>query len=216
MSQRLRVHSMAMSLDGYVAGPQQGIDEPLGVEGTRLHEWVFQTRTGRGMIGSDGGETGVNDDFAAQGFVGIGATIMGRNMFGPVRGPWPDDTWRGWWGTNPPFHHPVFVLTQYPGPPIEMEGGTTFYFVSDGIESTLEQAFDAGAGADVRLGGGASTLRQYLRARLVDDLHIVIVPILLGSGDRLFEDLDGAGADYECAELVCSRKVSHIRLTRTR
>ena len=216
MSQRLRVHSMAMSLDGYVAGPHQGIDEPLGVEGTRLHEWVFQTRTGQGMIGAEGGETGVDDDFAAQGFVGIGSTIMGRNMFGPVRGPWPDDTWLGWWGPNPPFHHPVFVLTQYPRAPIEMEGGTTFYFVSDGIESTLERAFDAAAGADVRLGGGASTLRQYLRARLVDDLHIVIVPILLGAGERLFEDLDGAGADYECTELVSSRKVIHIRLTRTR
>jgi dihydrofolate reductase len=213
---RLRVHSLSMSLDGYVAGPDQGLDQPLGIGGRRLHDWVFETRTGRQMIGAEGGSTGTDDERLALGFDGIGATIMGRNMFGPVRGPWPDEEWRGWWGDNPPFHHPVFVLTHRPRHPLEMEGGTTFYFVSDGIESTLERAFDAAAGADVALGGGASTVRQYLRARLVDDLHIVIVPIFLGAGERLFEDLDGAGADYECAELVSSRKVSHIRLTRTR
>jgi dihydrofolate reductase len=216
MSQRLRVHCLATSLDGYVAGPDQGLDDPLGVGGTRLHEWIFETRTGHEMMGAEGGQTGIDDDYIAQGFAGIGATIMGRNMFGPVRGPWADDTWRGWWGGNPPFHHPVFVLTHHPRPSIEMDGGTVFTFVDDGIESALEKAFDAAAGADVRLGGGASTVRQYLRARLVDEIHIPLVPILLGSGERLFENLDGAEADYECVEFVSSPAVSHFRLARAR
>jgi dihydrofolate reductase len=214
VSPKLRVHNMAMSLDGYVAGPDQGLDNPLGVGGTRLHEWVFETRTGHEMMGTEGGEGGIDDDYVAQGFAGIGATIMGRNMFGPVRGPWSDDTWRGWWGDKPPFHHRVFVLTHHRRSPLQMEGGTTFYFVDDGIESALERAFDAAGGADVRLGGGASTVRQYLRARLVDELHVAMVPILLGSGERLFEDLDRAASDYECAEFVNSSAVSHVRLAR--
>ncbi len=216
MSPKLRVHGVAMSLDGFVAGPDQGLDNPLGVGGTRLHEWIFETRTGREMTGAEGGTTGIDDDYIAGGFLGFGATIMGRNMIGPVRGPWPDDDWRGWWGTNPPFHHPVFVLTHHPRPPMEMEGGTTFYFVDDGIESTLEQAFDAAGGADVRLGGGASTVRQYLQARLVDELHIAIVPILLGGGEGLFENLGSASADYECVEVLSSQVVTHVRMARTR
>jgi dihydrofolate reductase len=216
MSRKLRVHSMAMSLDGFVAGPGQSLDDPLGVGGTRLHEWIFETRTGHDMMGLDGGSTGVDDEYAAQGFVDIGATIMGRNMFGPVRGPWPDFDWRGWWGGIPPFHHPVFVLTHHKRPPLEMEGGTTFYFVDDGIESVLERAFDAASGADVRLGGGASTVRQYLQAGLVDELHVAIVPVLLGAGERLFEDLAGVAGSYECSELVSSPFVSHVRLVRSR
>src|SRR5689334_1161812 len=167
-----------------MAGPDQDEENPLGVGGQRLHEWAFATRTYRRMFGMEGGEAGLDDRFAAQGDVEIGATIMGRNMFGPVRGPWPDEAWRGWWGENPTFHHPVFVLTHHPRPALTMEGGTTFHFVSDGIESALRQAFAAADGKDVRLGGGAATIQQFLRAGLIDELHLVIVPILLGRGER--------------------------------
>jgi dihydrofolate reductase len=213
---KVRVHNFAMSLDGYAAGPDQGRDNPLGVGGTGLHEWVFKTRSGRRMLGMDeGGEEGVDDDFVAQGDIGIGATIMGRNMFGPIRGPWGDDEWTGWWGDSPPYHHPVFVLTHHPRPPIEMQGGTTFHFVVDGIESACRQAFDAADGADVRLGGGAATIQQFLRARLVDELHLVIVPVLLGGGERLFDNLGGGPQGYECAEFVGSPSVAHVRLSRT-
>jgi dihydrofolate reductase len=211
---KLRVHNLAMSLDGFVAGADQTIDDPLGVDGERLHDWVFQTKFGREMIGESGGDLGIDNDYLEQGVDNIGATIMGRNMFGPVRGPWGGEDWRGWWGDTPPYHHPVFVLTHHPRPPIEMNGGTTFHFVDDGIESVLERAFDAAAGADVRLGGGASTVRQYLRARLVDELHVPIVPRLLGRGERLFDDLSEISDAYECAELVSSPSVCHVRLVR--
>jgi dihydrofolate reductase len=214
---KLRVHNLAMSLDGYAAGPDQDIDNPLGVGGPGLHEWVFATRTGRQMFGTEGGDAGdegIDDAFVAQGDVGIGATIMGRNMFGPIRGPWGNDEWTGWWGENPPYHHPVFVLTHHSHPPIAMQGGTTFHFVEDGIEAALERAFDAAGGKDVRLGGGAATVQQYLRAGLVDDMHVVIVPILLGSGERLFDHLDGAADRYECVEFVSSPSVAHVRLSR--
>jgi dihydrofolate reductase len=211
---RLRVHDLAMSVDGYVAGPDQSVDNPLGVDGTRLHEWVFETRSGREMAGMEGGETGVDDDFVAEGFEGIGATIMGRNMFGPIRGPWGSDEWTGWWGDNPPYHHPVFVLTHHPHEPIVMQGGTTFYFVERGIEAALEQAFDAAGERDVRLGGGASTIQQYLRAGLIDELHVAIVPILLGDGERLFGNLDGGPHGYECVEFTCSPSVAHVRFAR--
>jgi dihydrofolate reductase len=194
---KLRVHNVAVSVDGYAAGPDQSLDNPLGVGGTRLHDWVFQTQLGRAMIGSDGGESGADNDFFAAGEAGIGATVMGRNMFGPIRGSWGDDHWRGWWGDNPPYHHPVFVLTRYPHEPIEMAGGTTFHFVTEGIEAALSLAFDAAAGDDVRLGGGAATIRQYLQAGLVDELHLAIVPIVLGRGERLFGDLDVNTAGYE-------------------
>ncbi|HXY93889.1 MAG TPA: dihydrofolate reductase family protein, partial [Acidimicrobiia bacterium] len=179
---RLRVHNLAISLDGYVAGPDQDLEHPLGVGGERLHEWVFETRFGRRMQGLEGGDEGVDDEWLERGVEGIGATIMGRNMFGPVRGPWPDDAWRGWWGDDPPYHHPVFVLTHHPRESISMRGGTTFSFVEDGIGAALDLAFEAAGGADVRLGGGAATVQQYLRAGLVDDLHLAIVPILLGEG----------------------------------
>ncbi|MDQ1568574.1 MAG: hypothetical protein QOF96_3454 [Actinomycetota bacterium] len=211
---KLRVHNFAISLDGYGAGPDQGPETPLGVGGPRLHEWVFKTRFFQRMLGGDGGETGIDDDFAAAGDRGIGATVMGRNMFGPIRGPWADDGWKGWWGDNPPYHHPVFVLTHHPRPPIPMEGGTTFHFVVDGIEPALERAFEAAGGDDVRLGGGVSTIREYLRRRLVDELHLVVVPVLLGRGERLFDDLDGGPHGYECVEFVSSPSVAHVRLVR--
>jgi dihydrofolate reductase len=213
---KLRVHNFAISLDGYGAGPDQNLDNPLGVGGTRLHEWVFKTRTGRRMLGmGEDGETGVDDEFVARGEVGIGATVMGRNMFGPIRGPWADDAWTGWWGDEPPYHHPVFVLTHHPRPPISMQGGTTFHFVDDGIEVALERAFEAADGADVRLGGGVGTIQQYLRAGLIDELHVPIVPVLLGGGERLFDQVDGAADRYECVEFVSSPAVAHVLLART-
>ncbi len=213
---KLRVHNFSVSLDGYAAGPAQSLDHPLGVRGPELHEWVFETRTGRRMIGEDGGDEGVDDRFIASGDEGIGATVMGRNMFGPIRGPWGDSDWTGWWGDNPPYHHPVFVLTHHPRPPITMAGGTTFHFVDDGIEAALQRAFDAAGGQDVRLGGGVATIQQYLRAGLIDELHLAIVPVLLGGGERLFDHLDGGPEGYECVELVASPSVAHVRLARTR
>jgi dihydrofolate reductase len=217
---KLRVHNFAMSVDGYVAGPHQTIDDPLGVGGRRLHDWVFATRFGREMIGEEGGDEGVDHQFLIRGVVGIGATVMGRNMFGPIRGSWNDDEWKGWWGDEPPYHHPVFVLTHHAREPIPMEGGTTFNFVTDGIESALAQAFDAAGGQDVRLGGGASTVRQYLRAGFLDELHLAIVPILLGGGERLFDDggpdgLDGAPDGLECVEFVSSPAVAHVRFAKS-
>ncbi|MDQ1437504.1 MAG: hypothetical protein QOK43_1133 [Acidimicrobiaceae bacterium] len=212
---KLRAHNLAVSLDGYMAGPDQGVDTPLGVGGTRLHEWAFATRSGRRMHGMEGGAQGIDDSFIAQGDEGIGATIIGRNMFGPVRGPWDaSEEWNGWWGDEPPYHHPVFVLTHHPRPPLPMQGGTTFYFVTEGIEAALDQAFAAAAGADVRVGGGASTVQQYLRAGLLDELHVAIVPILLGQGERLFDNLDGGLHGYECVGFSPSASVAHMRVVR--
>jgi dihydrofolate reductase len=212
---KLRVHNFALSLDGYAAGPNQNLDNPLGVGGPGLHEWAFATRTYRQMFGVDGGDEGVDDRFAVQGDSGIGATIMGRNMFGPVRGPWGDEQWRGWWGEDPPYHHPVFVLTHHPHASITMQGGTTFHFVNDGIEAALERALDAAEGKDVRIGGGAATIQQYLRAGLIDEMHLAIVPILLGSGERLFDYLDGGPIGYQCAEFVSSPSVLHVRFVKS-
>jgi dihydrofolate reductase len=218
---KLRVHNFSISLDGYAAGPAQSIDDPIGVGGNGLHEWAFATRTGRKMMGMDDGEEGLDDEFVALGDVGVGATIMGRNMFGPIRGPWggdgdsDSDQWTGWWGDNPPFHHPVFVLTHHPRPSVTMQGGTTFHFIDDGIEAALERAFDAAGGHDVRLGGGASTIQQYLRAGLVDEMHLAIVPVLLRGGERLFDHLDGGPDGYECVEFAPSSSVAHVRLSRT-
>lgn len=187
---KLYVRSFSLSLDGYGAGPDQSIDNPLGVNGMSLHQWAFTTRTFQKMFGQNGGSTGVDDDYAILGFNNIGAWILGRNMFGPVRGPWPDDSWKGWWGDTPPYHCPVFVLTHYARPSIVMEGGTTFHFVTDGIESALERARDAADGKDVRVGGGVSTIKQYLHARLIDELHLAISPVFLGQGENLFADID--------------------------
>ena len=213
---KLCVRNLAISLDGYAAGPGQDLDNPLGVGGERLHEWVFATRSFYiNTRAGAGGETGVDDDFIARGDEGIGATIMGRNMFGPYRGPWADESWTGWWGEEPPYHHPVFVLTHHPRPPVTMRGGTTFHFVDGGIEEALERALEAAGGADVRLGGGAATIQQYLRAGLVDEMHVAIVPILLGGGERLFDHLEGGPAGMECVQFVASPAVAHVRLART-
>ena len=213
MSQ-LRVHAFSVSLDGYGAGPNQSIDAPLGENGEQLHEWIVDTRTFRALQGLEGGETGVDDDFVAAGFDGIGPWIMGRNMFGPVRGEWPDDTWKGWWGDNPPYHHEVFVLTHHVREPVEMEGGTTFHFVTDGIESALDRARGAAGDLDIRLGGGADTIKQYMRAGLVDRVHLAIVPVLLGDGERLLDDLGSSVERYSCTEWLASPKATHAVLTR--
>ncbi|MGH8318809.1 MAG: dihydrofolate reductase family protein [Steroidobacteraceae bacterium] len=211
---KLRVNSFAVSLDGYGAGPSQNLGAPLGEGGIALHEWMFATRTGRQMFAQEGGETGVDDDFAARGFEKVGAWIIGRNMFGPVRGPWPDESWRGWWGKNPPYHTPVFVLTHHPRKPLEMEGGTTFHFVTDGIESALRQARSAANGQDVRLGGGVSTLRQFLTARLIDEIHLAISPMLLGAGEALFAGLDLPRLGYRCTRHVAGARATHILLAK--
>lgn len=212
---KVRVHNFSVSLDGYGAGPDQTLENPLGVGGQRLHDWAWTTRTYQSMVGREGGEQNVDDDFASRrGDDDFGATILGRNMFGPVRGPWPDDSWKGWWGPNPPYHTPTYVLTHYARDPIEMEGGTTFYFVTDGIESALEQATAAAGGKDIWLGGGSSTIQQYLRAGLVDELHLAITPALLGSGERFFDHLDGAEANYEVAEWVGTPVALHVIIKR--
>ncbi len=211
----LRVHNFSISLDGYAAGPDQSVDHPLGLGGERLHEWAFATRTFRRVHGMEGGDTGLDDEFAAQGSTGIGATIMGRNMFGPVRGPWGDSQWNGWWGDDPPFHHPVFVLTHHPRPSVELQGGTTFHFVDDGIEAALDRALEAAGGRDVAIGGGAATIQQYLRAGLIDELHLAIAPVLLGGGERLLDHLGSAIDRYSCVQLVSSPAAVHVRLSRT-
>ncbi|HEU5126130.1 MAG TPA: dihydrofolate reductase family protein [Verrucomicrobiae bacterium] len=209
---KLRVNSFSISLDGYGAGPNQSLENGLGEGGESLHEWIFPTRTFRKLQGEEDGETGVDDDFVARGLDNIGAWILGRNMFGPVRGPWPDENWKGWWGDNPPYHVPVFVLTNHPRKTFEMEGGTTFHFITDGIESALKQASRAAAGKDVRLGGGVSTIQQFLRARLIDELHIAIAPILLGAGEHLFDGLNVAKLGYCCAEHISTAKAMHVVL----
>ncbi len=211
---KLRVHAFTVSLDGYGAGPNQTRDTPLGVGGEELHEWMLPTRTFQQMHGQDGGTTGPDDEFTARGFENIGAWIMGRNMFGPVRGEWPDDTWKGWWGKNPPYHGDVFVLTHYARAPIPMEGGTTFHFVTDGIEAALGRATESAKGRDIRLGGGVSTLRQYLEARLVDEMHLAIAPRLLGSGENLFAGLDLLALGYTCTNHMPTAKAAHVVITK--
>jgi dihydrofolate reductase len=213
---KLRVHGFSISVDGYGAGHDQNLDNPLGVGGLALHEWAFATRTFRQMFGGDGGTIGIDDDFAARGFANIGAWIMGRNMFGPIRGPWPDDSWKGWWGDKPPYHTPVFVLTNHPRASVPMSGGTTFHFVTDGIHAALERASEAANGQDVRLGGGVATIRQYLRAGLIDEMHLAISPILLGSGEPLFAGIDAAKLGYQCSEHVPTTNATHVVLTKRR
>src|ERR1700686_1064762 len=198
----LCVYSFSISVDGYGAGPRQSRDNPLGVGGMALHQWAFATRTFCGMHGREGGTTGIDDDFARRGFENIGAWIIGRNMFGPVRGPWPDDTWKGWWGDKPPYHTPVFVLTNHPRASITMSGGTPFHFVTDGIHAALERAVDAANGQDIRLGGGVATIRQYLCAGLIDEMHLAISPVLLGSGECLLQGIDAPTLGYQRPEHV--------------
>jgi dihydrofolate reductase len=211
---KLRVNSFTVSLDGYGAGPDQTVEHPLGVGGEDLHGWMVTTRTFRELYGNADGETGVDDDFTSRGFENLGAWIMGRNMFGPVRGPWPDDEWRGWWGDDPPYHVPVFVLTHHARDPIEMAGGTTFYFVTDGIEAALDRARGAAGDRDIRLGGGVSTIRQYLEARLIDEAHIAISPVLLGSGEHLMGGIDLSALGYRVAEHVNTPLATHVVLSR--
>lgn len=212
---RVRVESFTISLDGYGAGSGQSLDHPLGLGGTDLHPWLLPTRTFQKMLfGKDAGSTGVDDDFAARGFHNVGAWILGRNMFGPVRGPWPDLTWRGWWGDEPPYHVPVFVLTHHARPPLAMQGGTTFHFVTGGIHEALDRAREAAAGKDVRIGGGAQTIQQYLREALIDELHIAMAPVLLGRGERLFEGVDLRALGYVCVETRASEKATHVVLRR--
>lgn len=209
---KLRVSSFAVSLDGYGAGPSQDLENPLGVGGLALMEWFFPTRTWQHMHGNAGGETGVDDDMAAQGLAGIGAWILGRNMFGPIRGPWPDESWRGWWGEEPPYRTPVFVLTHHPRPPIRMAGGTEFRFVTDGIQSALHQARDTAGDRDIRLGGGVSTIRQYLRAGLIDELHLAVRPVVLGKGEALFAGLDLPALGYETTRYFPGVRATHVFL----
>ena len=210
---RVRVESFTISLDGYGAGPNQSIDNPLGVGGEELHQWLISTRTfQRVLFGKEGGTTGLDDDFAARGFQNVGAWILGRNMFGPVRGPWPDMNWKGWWGDNPPYHVPVFILTHHARPSIEMEGGTTFHFITGGIREALDRAREAAAGRDVRIGGGANTIQQYLREGLIDELHVAISPVLLGGGERLFEGVNLRALVYACVEFAASDKATHVVL----
>ncbi len=211
---KLRVQCFSVSLDGFGAGPNQDLANPIGVGGLAVFQWFFETRTFQEMHGREGGATGIDDDFAARGFANIGAWILGRNMFGPIRGPWPDDTWKGWWGDNPPYHTPVFVLTNHPRPSITMEGGTVFHFVADGIHAALARAIEAANGRDVRLGGGVATIRQYLEAGLIDEMHLAITPVLLGSGERLWDGIDAAKLAYQCTEHVASANAMHVVLTR--
>jgi dihydrofolate reductase len=219
---KLRVSAFSISIDGYGAGPGQALDQPMGIGGMALHQWVFGTRTFQKMTGhsaaslpsdqADG--TGVDDDFAARGFANLGAWIMGRNMFGPIRGPWTDDEWKGWWGTNPPYHVPVFVLTHHARAPITMEGGTTFHFVTDGIHAALARAKEAANGKDIRVGGGVATVRAYLTAGLIDEIHLVISPALLGKGEHLLGGIDTVSLGYKCTEHAASQHGMHVVLTR--
>jgi dihydrofolate reductase len=209
---KLRVRSFAVSIDGYGAGPNQDLQNPLGVRGPELMEWFFHTRLWRKMQGQDDGETGVDNEIVEQGFAGIGAWILGRNMFGPVRGEWPDYSWKGWWGEEPPYHTPVFVLTHYPRPVLKMAGGTDFHFVTQGIHAALELATAAANGRDVRLGGGVSTVREYLRARLIDELHLAVRPVLLGAGEHLWGGIDMHALGYECTNSVAGERATHVFL----
>jgi len=207
---KLRVNSFTISLDGYGAGPRQSVDEPLGVGGEKLHEWMVTTRKFKELYGGEAGTTGTDNDFTERGFDNLGAWIMGRNMFGPVRGPWKDESWRGWWGDDPPYHVPVFVLTHHARAPVKMAGETTFYFVTEGIEAALEQARAAAGGKDIRLGGGVSTIRQYLEAGLIDEMHFAISPVLLGSGEHLLAGIDLPSLGYERTEYATTANAMHV------
>lgn len=213
---RVRVQSFSISLDGYGAGPNQSLQNPMGEGAGGLHQWFRGTRTFQRMMGDETkGTGGPDEDFAARGFANVGAWILGRNMFGPVRGPWPDDEWKGWWGDEPPYHCDVFVLTHHARAPLAMQGGTTFHFVTDGIEAALDRARRAAAGKDVRLGGGVSTIRQYLQAGLVDEMHLAISPILLGTGEALLAGIDLPALGFRCAEHVPTAAATHVVLSRT-
>jgi len=211
---RVRVAGFAVSIDGFGAGPDQSLGDPMGLRGPELHTWIYPTRTFQAMIGKDGGTEGEDDRFARAAMAGFGAFILGRNMLGPIRGDWPDDVWKGWWGDNPPYHAPTYILTHHPRPPIEMDGGTTFHFVTDGIESALAQARAAAGDLDVKIGGGVSTVRQYLQAGAIDDLHLVISPVMLGRGEALFAGVDLPGLGYRVVETTPTALATHVVLAR--
>jgi dihydrofolate reductase len=211
---KLRVAAFSVSLDGYGAGANQRLEHPLGEDGTELHQWFFDTLTFRKMHGGEGGRAGVDEDFAARSMSNVGAWILGRNMFGPVRGPWPDESWRGWWGDTPPYHVPVFVLTHHARPPLAMNGGTTFHFVTEGHRAALARARQAAGNLDVRVGGGVSTIRQYLGDRSIDELHLALTPVLLGRGEMLFQGMDWRALGYRCTEVVAGEKATHVIITR--
>ncbi|ESX25003.1 dihydrofolate reductase family protein [Mesorhizobium sp. LSJC264A00] len=211
---KLRVNAFTLSLDGFGAGPDQDLQNPLGVGGEDLHKWMTGTRTFHEMVGKDGGSTDVDDRFTIRSFDNVGAWILGRNMFGPIRGEWPDESWKGWWGDNPPYHVPTFVLTHHKRDPIVMEGGTVFHFVAGGIHAALEQAKAAAGGKDVRVGGGVSTIRQYLQEKLIDELHLAVSPVLLGRGESLFAGLDMLKLGYQCTEQVATALATHVTIKR--
>ncbi len=213
---RVRVAAFSVSIDGYGAGPHQDLQNPLGVGGMEVHAWALGTRTFHAMQGKTGGEAGVNEDFAVRSFAGVGAWILGRNMFGPVRGPWRDDEWKGWWGPNPPYHTQVFVLTHHARASLPMEGGTTFHFVTGGIRAALERAREAAAGKDVRIGGGVATVRQYLEADLIDELHLAVAPVLLGTGEHLLAGIDLRARGFACTEHVAAPGAMHVVLSKSR
>ncbi len=212
---KLRVNCFSVSVDGYGAGPDQSIDHPLGIGGAGLHEWFYPTATFQKMMGNDDGTTGPDDDLATAGAENIGAYIMGRNMFGPIRGPWPDEDWKGWWGDDPPYHTPVFVLTHHPREPVVMDGGTTFYFVTDGIGAALDRARDAAGELDIRIGGGPNVIRQYLVAGLIDEIHLAVAPVFLGSGEQLFADIDMLSLGYEVTKSVTTAQAMHVFIGKT-
>jgi dihydrofolate reductase len=209
---RVRVLSFGVSIDGFGAGTDQSLENPLGVRGPELMEWFFSTRMWRRMHGEDGGETGTDNGVAERSFEGIGAWILGRNMFGPVRGPWPDESWKGWWGDEPPYHAPAFVLTHHAREPLVMKGGTVFQFVTDGIHAALEQAKAAASGRDVRIGGGVATVRQYLREGLIDEMHLAVRPVVLGRGEHLLDGLDLRALGYDCADWIAGERATHVFL----
>lgn len=211
---KVRVAGFSLSADGFGAGPEQSLENPLGKRGEELHHWLVGTRTFRVMVGEDGGSEGVDERFAKRSMEGFGAFILGRNMFGPIRGDWPDDAWKGWWGDNPPYHAPTFILTHHPRDPIVMEGGTTFYFVTDGIESALPQAKAAAGALDVKIGGGVSTVRQYLAAGVIDELHLAVAPVVLGQGELLLHGFDLPALGYRVTESVSSDAALHLVLSR--
>jgi dihydrofolate reductase len=213
---RFRVNAFGISADGFGAGAEQSLDNPMGVGGLAMHGWAFETKTFRAMHGGEGGSTGVDEEFAARSFENVGAWILGRNMFGPVRGSWGDESWKGWWGDTPPYHVPVFVLTHYERPPLEMKGGTTFYFVTEGIEEAAKRAAAAAGGRDVRIGGGVSTVQQYLKAGVIDEMHLVVSPVLLGAGEKFFGNLDLVKMGFRVTRHVMSERVMHVVMERKR
>jgi dihydrofolate reductase len=213
---KFRVSAFGISVDGFGAGAEQSVDNPMGEGGLAMHEWAFATKTFRQMFGQEGGETGMDEEFAARSFENIGAWILGRNMFGPVRGSWGDESWKGWWGDTPPYHVPVFVLTHHARKPLEMKGGTTFYFVTEGIEAAAKRATEAAGGKDVRIGGGVSTIQQYLRAGVIDEMHLVVSPVLIGAGEKFFGNLDMVKMGFRMTRHVMSERAMHVVMEKQR